>query len=88
LHRNQKEDAKIAKLSYSSKLLPIGQVDCLLKKFNNGKITPNIGERTTYLLWKLVLLKCAQWVDQDHPRDSGKAVGRKFGKFIANMGLK
>jgi hypothetical protein len=44
-----------------------------------------MGERITYILWKLVLFKWAQWVDQDYLRDSGKASGRGIGKFIANM---
>ena len=40
-----------------------------------------MGERITYLLWKLVLLKCAQWVNQDHLRDSGKAFGMRNWKI-------
>jgi len=38
-------------------------------------------------LWKLILFKCAQWVNEDHLRDSGNASGRGIGKFIANMWL-
>jgi len=56
-----------------------------IEKNKNSKIIPNMGEIITHLLWKSVLFKWAQWVNQDQLRDSGKASGRGIGKFIANM---